>query len=641
MSAQYSDTFPPLPETASGKSWMDICSELWVRRALQLPVARMQREMSNHYNGRIVVPLPEIDATERPAVANLIAQDIDQQAMRIASTAPSKEVYPLRAGSQKDAKTARTQRRVLFDWDDQNQMNLFDRRRARWLVALAQAPVLVRPNAYTRGPSWELRNPISTYPSVQSTFDNMRPDDCIFTYVRSFQWLETRYPAVTSVLQVSQGRRKYQPDDKFEMVEFVDEDVLVMGVLGSGQIPPFTVLGDLGYAAIPMPANTDGQTYALELERVPNLAGTCTAVIPGRVTIDMPKGQMDGMIGLYQAEAKMMALHVNATARAIYPDTWFVEAPTGGEIVTMADGLTGVVGHVRGGAITTENMQPGVQTVNTLNMLERAMRLEGAAPAEFGGESPTNVRTAQRGLNVASNAIDFFIQEHQEILAIAKQYEYEIAATIDKEYFKKDQKSFYVAWGKERGEVSYVPGKLWETVPKIGIKYNYAGMDANAVALVTGQKLNEGLISRTTAMSQDPSITDVEQEQGLVLADRLGDALLTSVSQQLASGAINPADGAQLMMLVESGDFTLAQAVAKVQAAAQARQATPAPAGSPATQVGLQGGAAGAAQPIAPTTLPPSQGQMNLKDLLASLAKGQSVAPQPLNGSPAAQGAGQ
>jgi hypothetical protein len=402
----------------------------------------------------------------------------------------------------------------------------------------------------------------------------------------------------------------------------VDDEVIVTGVLGTGVLPPFGMLADLGFVAFDIPQTSKGQTYAIELERVPNLAGECLAVTPGRITLDRPKGLVDDMVGIFQMEAKMLALHVNAVARAIYPNDWFVKTETGGQIIRQADGLKGIMGEVEGGQVTQLGMTPGVQTMGVINALERNTRISGAAPADFGGESPTNVRTAQRGLNVASAAIDFYIQEHQQLIARAKKHEYDLGILVDRAYFKNRKKTFYVHAGPNAGEQTYIPGELWATAPRVKVRYNYAGMDANSINIANGQKLGEGTISRETVMEYDPSVEDVESELGRITGDRLNDALLAAVAQQAQAGAIAPVDVAQIVLYVQSGDYTLADAVAKVQKEAQARQAATtgtAQPGSPEAQVGLQAGPQGAAQP---TIAPPNQSQQNLRSLVAALKAG-------------------
>lgn len=611
-------TAETLPTTSAGPGFAVIVDQLFVRRMMRVPLIENSREISLHYNGAIAVPLPEIDASERPAAANLIAQNIDQHAMRVASTMATVTVAPTDPGKKTALYKARTQKRALLAWDDDDQRELFDRRRARWLTAWAEAPVIIRPDPVRRCPQWELRSPLGCYPNPLRRWDDMRPLDIISTYERTYQWLKNTYPQLDNLLKI--GRKTpYRNDDRFEVIEYIDSEVLALGILGVGEIPPFGLMAAAGFVAFPVPRTSKGQTFAIELERTPNLTGMCTAVTPGRITLDMPKGLADDMIGIFQMEAKMMALHVNAVARAIYPNDWFVETETGGTIVTQADGLKGITGHVKGGSITQLGSNPGVQTMGVINALERNSRISGSAPSEYGGESPTNVRTAARGLSVMSAAIDFPIQEHQQIIARAKQYEYDIAIEVDKAYFGRESKSFYVHAGPDKGVQTYKPAELWATHPKVKVRYNYAGMDAGAIANVIGMKLGEGTISRETAMEFDPSIEDVEAELGKVTADKLGDALLASIAQQAQAGSIIPSDLAQIQLYVASGDYTLAEAVTKVQAEAQARQATTtgtAEPGSPEAQVGLQAGPQGAAQP---TVAGPNPSQMNLRALAGAL----------------------
>ena len=76
-----------------------------------------------------------------------------------------------------------------------------------------------------------------------------------------------------------------------------------------------------------------------EIERVRNRTGVCPVVVAGRVNLDRAQGQFDGMLGMYQTQAKLMALEVLAVQKGIFPDTWLVARP--GEtpqIVNTANG---------------------------------------------------------------------------------------------------------------------------------------------------------------------------------------------------------------------------------------------------------------------------------------------------------------
>src|SRR5207302_1330413 len=133
-----------------------------------------------HYEGRVAVPLPEMAANERVAVANLINQGIDAHAQRIASTQPDAFFPPTKPGQKKAEADARDRRRALFGWWEANELDIKEHRRARWFVAYASAPVVIRPD-FRRGiPSWHVRSPLETYPSPTANYDDMTPDDSIF-----------------------------------------------------------------------------------------------------------------------------------------------------------------------------------------------------------------------------------------------------------------------------------------------------------------------------------------------------------------------------------------------------------------------------------------------------------------------------
>ena len=76
-----------------------------------------------------------------------------------------------------------------------------------------------------------------------------------------------------------------------------------------------------------------------------------------------------------------------------------------------ANGLTGEVGGLKGGTLRDSVVNPGFMTNPTIDRLERAQRLTAGIPAEFGGESGSNIRTGRRGEAVLSAVVDFPVQE--------------------------------------------------------------------------------------------------------------------------------------------------------------------------------------------------------------------------------------
>ena len=353
-------------------------------------------EIRRHYNGDIIVPLPELDDMEKPAIPNLIAQGIDQFAMRVASTMPDVSYMPLRPGIQSSENKARDRRLATLGWWDMNRMSTKLRRRSRHLTAygmtaVSLSPVSLDPTDKREIPHWRVRNPLATFPSTMLDPDHMEPMDCIFVDRRPLGELRRMYPAQMSVLY----RGDKNDMDMFEVLEYVDGAETVLVAVGA----------DRPKADAYSTTTGKGTASHIILDRIPNRAEICPVVIAGRITLDRLQGQFDQMLGMYQRQAKLDALDMIARFRNVFPDEWIVStsnSPSSPRIIQEADGKQGVRGIVDKGQVQITHLQPGSTTDDALDRLERAQRVTAGIPAEFGGESPTNVRTARRGASVLS-----------------------------------------------------------------------------------------------------------------------------------------------------------------------------------------------------------------------------------------------
>jgi hypothetical protein len=251
-----------------------------------------------------------------------------------------------------------------------------------------------------------------------------------------------------------------------------------------------------------------------------------------------------------------------------------------------------------------------------MDRIERAQRIASGTPAEFGGESTTNVRTGKRGDAILSATVDFPIQEAQEVFAASLQEENKRAIAIAKTYFGNERKSFYVSGRGAKGHVDYVPNKDFEDDNNV-VSYSHSGADANSLVVGLGQRIGIGIMSKQTAQEIDPFIADPELEKDRVISEGLEQALLQSIQTQASQGAIPPADVAAIASLVASDKMDLAEAVTKIHEDAQKRQATPAPTGAPETMPGLGAPGMGAEQPAQAAPQP-----ADLQGFLASLGGG-------------------
>lgn len=575
--------------------------ELYNNRKLRLgPVYEQMRRVRDLANGEVVVPLNELDRSAKANVANLLVQGLDQMSMRISSTMPTPYFPAVKDGSERSKSYSRMRRKAMLSFWDHNKMQMKMRRRARHMLAYSQSAVFVKPDFRTLMPKWVIRNPLDTFPAPVEDQDEMLPEDCIFTYKVNANWLLRNYGELVGG-QLRMG--EVNSDSRYTMLEYVSADSLQLVVLGAEDNPELSLAERAGLES-------------MLLESIPNRTGMPLAVVANRITLDKPKGQFDGVIGMYYTRARLQALTEIAIERGIFPEEYLV-ARTGEnpEIIQLADGKSGVLGVVRGGDIRSQELNPGYKTYEALDRLERQERLEGAIPAEFGGESATNIRTGRRGENVLSATVDFRVQEAQAVFEASLLEEDKIAIAIERAYWGDFPKSFFIQSRSSSGQESYVPNKIWETDFHY-VAYSAAGSDVNSLIVGLGQRLGTGMMSKESAREADPLISDPEFEHDKIIAEGVEAALLSSIQQQALdpNGPYQPEDLAYLTRLMMEQDVTLYEAVERTNRRAQERQAMAMPMGAPETMPGLATPGMGAEAPVEGPG-----GQPSLEQLLAQI----------------------
>lgn len=577
------------------------------RRQARGPILSQMQELRNIYNAEVVLPLPEMDKAEKSMIANLVSQGLDQSAMRVASTMPGVSFLLAEVASKTAEKAAKKQKDAVMAWWHENRLKLKQRRRARWLLGYAMAPVVIKPDWEKRMPKWQLMEPLNTFPAPSQDWDELTPTDCIFSFYRSYSWVCDNYP--DKALAFANGQGAPARDDKIEFLEYISREERCLVAMSKE------------------PASWESYPLrrAIKMEWAENETGKCWAVVPGRITLDRPQGQFDGMLGMYQAQARLMALSMIATEKGIFSDTYLVSRP--GEraqfISGPHDGRTGKVNIVAGGDIKDVQQNPGYQTNPMMSVLERNMRLTGGIPSEFGGESPTNVRTGRRGDAILSAIVDFPVQEAQELFQFSLQEENKVAIAIDKTYFDKP-KTFYVQWkGSGSSKITYTPSDLFKNDINF-VNFAHAGADINSLIVGIGQRVGIGLMSIRTGQEMDPLIEDPELEHDRTVAEGIEKALLQQLQTLAAQpGGMPITDMARIMQYVKSDRLELAEALIKVQQEAQDRQATPAAPGAPEAQPGIEMPGQGAQQGMAPIGAPP-EGQKNLTQMLNEMRTARS-----------------
>jgi len=584
-------------------------------------------DIRRHYNGDIIIPLPELDDMEKPAIPNLIAQGIDQFAMRVASVIPDISYMPVRPGIQVSENRARDRRLANLGWWDMNKMGTKLRRRARHLTAYGMSAVTISPVSVYHDdqrdiPHWRVRNPLSTYPAPMLDPDSMEPADCIFVDRRPLGWLKENYPAQMAILY----RGEKGDHDMFEVLEYMDANETVLIAVGAEKPKASAYSTETG----------KGIATHIILERIPNRAEVSPVVIAGRITLDRLQGQFDQMLGTYQRMAKLDALDMIARFRNVFPDEWIVStsnSPSSPRIIQEANGKEGIRGVVDKGQVQITHLQPGSTTNDALDRMERAQRLTGGIPAEFGGESPSNVRTARRGEMVMSNTVDMPIQEYQEIFANSLEAENRRAVKIMKAYYGKKPSMFFFGNDGKITHPDYTPNETFETDLSY-VKYSMPGSDVNGMVVAIGQRVGTGIMSTQTAREMDPAIEDPIRERDQVEMEGLRKALLAGLEQQASQGSLDPNVIAEIAMAKAERHVTLEAAVSKVHKEMQAKQAEQANQQQQMQQQMQQGGQPPEVQaesqpgigvspdnPAGTPIAPPPAGAQNLSAMLSTLKR--------------------
>ena len=591
------------------------------------------------YEGRLRTVEAEVDEVEDTMVANLMVLGIDQTGMRIASTLAQTRFFPERPGKHASEERARDRAAAMKGLHNDNAIPLLDRKRARWFVALAKAPVLVRP---LRGRvTWEPRDPLSCFPAPSAEPDGMVSDNCVFSIRRPWWWC-MQQPWADSVRML---RRPESMDSSEEItiVEYVDSETWGMyaaapdvgapgrihqrvhGESYHGDTPSITRPGP-GQYGVRNRERWVGTEDAVTLVEGVNRAGLCPVITPRRITLGGLQGQFDQMVSVYRSEAKLAALQYNAIVESVFPPLYAIERENEQlEVTKVANAKRGELGEIRGGTLMPIQLNPGFQVFPQQDRLERAQRLNGGIPGEYGGESGNNIRTARRGEQVLAGVIDFPIQEAQECFERSRWHENHAAIAVGKGWFGAKTFYFGAAW-RGRGKATFTFDELWPTDESTHheVKYPYAGADLNGQLIRVGQKMGLELISKQTAREDDPEIDNPELEKDRIDIESLEAAMRGGIQQQLASGAMDPGIAARMIELIASDRLDLVAAYQQANREAQELQAQQVPAGSPE----LMPGAAGPAAITPQEQLGPPAALSALTQELGALRLGQRSSPQ-------------
>lgn len=584
-------------------------------RLEQGPDIERMRRMQEVMNGEIVLPLPELSKAETPAVANLAQQGMGQLARRIASVEPTYYFPSLNPGKVQADKRAADRHRIVTGWRHDNKMKRRLGKRARHFLAYAAAPVVIKPDKELRIPRWIVKDPLHTYVG-EDVFEDSVPCYTIFESTFTYKglldyWGYTEKGQIAIKAVAKPSGWDYNNDYKnygvkFTVLEYVDAEECHIVLMGHS---------DNLYSS---PDYVSGVT----LMKAPNLAERPLAIVPGSINLDKQLGHFDGIIGMYQTQAALMALTIVAQRRSVWPREWAIAHPGQQiDVVSIPEPYSGTPGEVNGGTIETQQLDPSFRALELMDRLAEAQRQTAALPPEFGGQSGSNIRTGRRGAQVMGASIDFTIAEAQDIFADSMVEETKVAIAIDKGYFRA-KKIYHIATRSYSGAVEYSPAEVWETDKHI-VDYPIAGTDLQNLPIEGGQRVAMQTLSRRAFMEMDPVVTDVDAQIQQIHREGVESAFLTSIQTLAAQpeGPYQPVDLATLDKKLASG-MSLYDAVIELQKEVQARQAEQAK-DAAAAQSGLSMPGQGVEQQ--PTIPEGTASMQNLTGLLGQLGTAQTA----------------
>src|SRR5262249_19319462 len=151
------------------------------------------------------------------------------------------------------------------------------------------------------------------------------PDDAIFTYTRNVGWITGRYgPNALDGLALGD----VTADSTVTLLEYIDADEVSLYAVSNTddhETPsPTPLYGTPGMGG--GPKKPPGKAI-IPIAQAKNRAQRPLCVIAGLISLERPQSMYEGLVGLMQAQGRMMALEYIGMMRSIWPEEWLATRP--------------------------------------------------------------------------------------------------------------------------------------------------------------------------------------------------------------------------------------------------------------------------------------------------------------------------
>lgn len=601
------------------RTWAEISNIMIQRRRADSALFRRMIDIRDRYNGDITVPMPDVVGAPDlpPLMPQLIYDGIENTALRAASTMPIIECPPS-GRSERAVRQADIRRKALYGRWYSSQLTLKNRRAFRQLVGYGTYSYVVMPDYEYGCAKIELRDPLTTYPELRNPDDIRCPDNVGYVFGRSADWVRTHFPAARDII----GR--YPQEDLWDMVEWVDESSIVIGLLGPRNL-------------LLSATSTDHAGAGIEIHREVNKAGMVPAVIPRRITLDRMAGQLSAIVPIVDWQARLFALEVIAAERGVFPDMAIFSdngMPAMLSDNEWKDGRTGEVNFITNAKDVRLMGAGATQSAHeTMDRLERAARHAGGVSSQFSGEMTGAIRSGRVASSIAELSIDPRIQELQEIMAYGLAEVNRSVMRVERGYFASNKMVVFSSWAGDEGTTEYVPAETFDSEANV-VFYSMPGTDITQTNVGLSQLVAGGMMAKGTARRKHPYIDDALSEERRIMVEQFDLAIISSAQQQIAAGQLPIIDAIMMRDLIDKG-ATLGEAIRKTDEAARERQAaeTPPPPEGMALPPEQMAGIAMPGQGAEALTGPPPEeppmpgGPAQLAEMIAAMKQAPAGAP--------------
>lgn len=463
---------------------------------------------------------PDEDELEK-AAANLIqvaCEDTGDAAAVMPSirVRPYKPTQPVKAAAEKMERVAQHYARA-------SRLRHLLSPTVQRLAAYGVASWVIWPDFEQDVPIIELRDSRGCYPQPGIRPGERARQVLYLRQVRFDQLPQTyREKLVENVGSYDELRSRWLANGEITLVEYFDEEEILIGGLMMGHNGPFTA--------------GPGATVArpVELDRIPHGLKVCPVVLGERFVFDDEhRGQFDQVVGPQAIHSRLQALLLAYADQAVYSDIWVKDAigeitMGGGSYITL--GPNGGIGRV----------PPAVSALNVfqdLSVMEESIHTGGRWPKSRPGDITQSIASA-KFLEASAGMMNTVIKGYHMILESMITNAIQLCFEMDAKVLPGTKQAQGVLRNQEF-LTEYSTGEI-DDRNIVTVDYGLGlGRDPSQSAVLQIQYAQNGYISEEFVQESIEGVNDVGRERARIDAQKFKDIIFGKLIEQVQMGTVN------------------------------------------------------------------------------------------------------